>query len=134
MSRMNGKKTHTHTHTHTLLIGNYTNPTRSGTAMVPSYLWLLRIFRSHPGSRVLIISRCKFSTLTSRQLMVECYLLTLSATGGRIKELILSRIRIELTTPLGRRCRAIWTNNHWILLRLTLRSFYQLLLLSYSSH
>ena len=40
-------------------------------------LWSLRIFPSLPGSRLtFFLSRCKFSTLTTRQPMVEFYLLT----------------------------------------------------------
>ena len=47
------------------------------TSSLPSCLWSLRIFSSLPGSRLTIfLSRCKFSTLTTRQPMVEFYLLT----------------------------------------------------------
>ena len=47
------------------------------TSSLPSCLWSLRIFPSLPGSRLpLFLSRCKFSTLTTRQPMVEFYLLT----------------------------------------------------------
>ena len=41
---------------------------------LPSCLWSQRIFPSLPGSRLTIfLSRCKFSTLTTRQPMVEFY-------------------------------------------------------------
>ena len=44
------------------------------------------------------LSRCKFSTLTHRQLIISLtHVLTLSVTEASIKDLILSRI--ELTTP-----------------------------------
>ena len=44
---------------------------------LPSCLWSQRIFPSLPGSRLTIfLSRCKFSTLTTRQPMVVFYLLT----------------------------------------------------------
>ena len=47
------------------------------TSSLPSCLWSQRIFPSPPGSRLIIfLSRCKFSTLTTRQPMVEFYLLT----------------------------------------------------------
>ena len=47
------------------------------TSSLPSCLWSQRIFPSLPGSRLtFFLSRCKFSTLTTRQLMVEFYLLT----------------------------------------------------------
>ena len=47
------------------------------TSSLPSCLWSLRIFPSLPGSCLTIcLSRCKFSTLTTRQPMVEFYLLT----------------------------------------------------------
>ena len=47
------------------------------TSSLPSCLWSQRIFPSLPGSRLTIsLSRCKFSTLTTRQQMVEFYLLT----------------------------------------------------------
>ena len=46
------------------------------TATLPSCLWSLRIFPSFPGSRLtFFLSRCKFSTLTTRQPMVEFILL-----------------------------------------------------------
>ena len=42
------------------------------TSSLPSCLWSQRIFPSLPGSRLTIfLSRCKFSTLTTRQPMVE---------------------------------------------------------------
>ena len=42
------------------------------TSSLPSCLWSQRIFPSLPGSRLAIfLSRCKFSTLTTRQPMVE---------------------------------------------------------------
>ena len=45
------------------------------TSSLPSCLWSQRIFPSLPGSRLTIfLSRCKFSTLTTRQPMVEFYL------------------------------------------------------------
>ena len=47
------------------------------TSSLPSCLWSQRIFPSLPGSRLTIfLSRCKFSPLTTRQPMVEFYLLT----------------------------------------------------------
>ena len=47
------------------------------TSSLPSCLWSQRIFPSLPGSRLAIfLSRCKFSTLTTRQPMVKFYLLT----------------------------------------------------------
>ena len=49
------------------------------------------------------LSRCKFSSLTTRQPTVECYLLALSATDARIQNPALTRI--ELTTfALFSRC------------------------------
>ena len=54
---------------------------------LPSCLWSLRIFPSLPGSRLTIfLSRCKFSTLTTRQPMVEFYLLTFPRFPLRKKE------------------------------------------------
>ena len=42
------------------------------TSSLPSCLWSQRIFPSLPGSRpTIFLSRCKFSTLTTRQPMVE---------------------------------------------------------------
>ena len=42
------------------------------TSSLPSCLWSQRIFPSLPGSRLtFFLSRCKFSTLTTRQPMVE---------------------------------------------------------------
>ena len=47
------------------------------TSSLPSCLWSQRIFPSLSGSRLtMFLSRCKFSTLTTRQPMVEFYLLT----------------------------------------------------------
>ena len=49
------------------------------TSSLLSCLWSLRIFPSLPGSRLTIFSsRCKFSTLTTRQPMVKFYLLLTS--------------------------------------------------------
>ena len=46
------------------------------TSSLTSCLWSQRIFPSLPGSRLTIfLSRCKFSTLTTRQPMVDFYLL-----------------------------------------------------------
>ena len=54
---------------------------------LPSCLWSQRIFPSPPGSRFTIfLSRCKFSTLTTRQPMVEFYLLTFPRFPLRKKE------------------------------------------------
>ena len=54
---------------------------------LPSCLWSLRIFPSLPGSRLTIfLSRCKFSTLTTRQPMVGFYLLTFPRFPLRKKE------------------------------------------------
>ena len=57
------------------------------TSSLPSCLWSQRIFPSLPGSRLnFFLSRCKFSTLTTRQLMVEFYLLTFPRFPLRKKE------------------------------------------------
>ena len=57
------------------------------TSSLPSCPWSLRIFLSLPGSRLMIfLSRCKFSTLTTRQPMVEFYLLTFPRFPLRKKE------------------------------------------------
>ena len=57
------------------------------TSALPSCLWSQRIFPSLPGSRLTIfLSRCKFSTLTTRQPMVEFYLLTSPRFPLRKKE------------------------------------------------
>ena len=57
------------------------------TSSLPSCLWSQRVFPSLPGSRLTIfLSRCKFSTLTTRQPMVEFYLLTFPRFPLRKKE------------------------------------------------
>ena len=57
------------------------------TSSLPSCLWSQRIFPSLPGSRLTIfLSRCKFSTLTTCQPMVEFYLLTFPRFPLRKKE------------------------------------------------
>ena len=57
------------------------------TSSLPSCLWSQRIFPSLPGSRLTIfLSRCKFGTLTTRQPMVEFYLLTFPRFPLRKKE------------------------------------------------
>ena len=57
------------------------------TSSLPSCLWSQRIFPSLRGSRLTIfLSRCKFSTLTTRQPMVEFYLLTFPRFPLRKKE------------------------------------------------
>ena len=57
------------------------------TSSLPSCLWSQRIFPSLPGSRLTIfLSRCKFSTLPTRQPMVEFYLLTFPRFPLRKKE------------------------------------------------
>ena len=57
------------------------------TSSLPSCLWSQRIFPSLLGSRLTIfLSRCKFSTLTTRQPMVEFYLLTFPRFPLRKKE------------------------------------------------
>ena len=57
------------------------------TSSLPSCLWSQRIFPSLPGSRLTIfLSRCKFSTLTTSQPMVEFYLLTFPRFPLRKKE------------------------------------------------
>ena len=57
------------------------------TSSLPTCLWSQRIFPSLPGSRLTIfLSRCKFSTLTTRQPMVEFYLLTFPRFPLRKKE------------------------------------------------
>ena len=58
------------------------------TSSLPSCLWSQRmIFPFLPASRLtFFLSRCKFSTLTTRQLMVEFYLLTFPRFPLRKKE------------------------------------------------
>ena len=57
------------------------------TSSLPSCLWSQRIFPSLPGSRLTIfLSRCKFSTLTTHQPMVEFYSLTFPRFPLRKKE------------------------------------------------
>ena len=57
------------------------------TSSLPSCLWSQRIFPSLPGSRLtFFLSRCKFGTLTTRQPMVEFYLLTFPRFPLRKKE------------------------------------------------
>ena len=57
------------------------------TSSLPSCLWSQRIFPSLPGSRLTtFLSRCKFSTLITRQPMVEFYLLTFPRFPLRKKE------------------------------------------------
>ena len=57
------------------------------TSSLPCCLWSQRIFPSLPGSRLtFFLSRCKFSTLTTRQPMVEFYLLTYPRFPLRKKE------------------------------------------------
>ena len=57
------------------------------TSSLPSCLWSQRIFPSLPGSRLTIfLSRSKFSTLTTRQPMVDFYLLTFPRFPLRKKE------------------------------------------------
>ena len=57
------------------------------TSSLPSCLWSQRIFPSLPGSRLnFFLSRSKFSTLTTRQPMVEFYLLTFPRFPLRKKE------------------------------------------------
>ena len=57
------------------------------TSSLPSCLWSQTIFPSLPGSRLTIfLSRCKFSTLTTRQPMVEFHLLTFPRFPLRKKE------------------------------------------------
>ena len=57
------------------------------TSSLPSCLWSQRIFPSLPGSRLtFFLSRCKFSTLTTRQPMVKFYLLTFPRFPLRKKE------------------------------------------------
>ena len=54
---------------------------------LPSCLWSQRIFPSLPGSRLIFfLLRCKSSTLTTRQPMVEFYLLTFPCFPLRKKE------------------------------------------------
>ena len=74
---------------HLLFLFSFFNLTYSRwTSSLPSCLWTLRIFSSLPGSRLMIfLSRCKFSTLTTRQpMMVEFYLLTFPRFPLRKKE------------------------------------------------
>ena len=57
------------------------------TSSLPSCLWSQRIFPSLPGSRLtFFLSRCKFSTLTTRQPMVEFYLFAFPRFPLRKKE------------------------------------------------
>ena len=57
------------------------------TSSLPSRLWSLRIIPSLPGSRLtILLSRCKFSNLRTRQPMVEFYLLTFPRCPLRKKE------------------------------------------------
>ena len=57
------------------------------TSSLPSCPWSQMIFPSLPGSRLTtFLSRCKFSTLTTRQPMVEFYLLTFPRFPLRKKE------------------------------------------------
>ena len=57
------------------------------TSSLPSCLWSQRIFPSLPRSRLTIfLLRCKFSTLTTRQPMVEFFLLTFPCFPLRKKE------------------------------------------------
>ena len=57
------------------------------TSSLPSCLWSQRIFPSLPGSRLtFFLSRSKFSTLTTRQPMIEFYLLTFPRFPLRKKE------------------------------------------------
>ena len=53
---------------------------------LPSFLWLVRIFSSLPGSRLTNFYRDASSALTTRQPMVELYLLTFSRYPLRKKE------------------------------------------------
>ena len=82
------------THTHTTLYNSFFlffsfffHLTYSRwTSSLPSCLWSQRIFPSLPGSRLTIfLSRCKFSTLTTRQPTVEFYLLTFPRFPSRKK-------------------------------------------------
>ena len=69
------------------------------TSSLSSCLWSQRIFSSLPDSRLTIfLSRCKFSTLTTRQPMVEFYLLTFPRFPLRKKEHKSCSVRIKLTT------------------------------------
>ena len=82
---------YTHTHTHMILfflLFFFFHLTYSRwTSSLSSCLWSQRIFPSLPGSRLTIfLSRCKFSTLTTRQPMVEFYLLTFPRFPLRKKE------------------------------------------------
>ena len=57
------------------------------TSSLPSCLWSQRIFPSLPRfTPYIFLSRCKFSTLTTRQPMVEFYLLTFPRFPLRKKE------------------------------------------------
>ena len=76
------------------------------TSSLPSCLWSQRIFPSLPGSCLTIfLSRCKFSTLTSRQPMIEFYLLTFPRFPLR-KNTNPTLVRIELTTSVLAACAA----------------------------
>ena len=60
--------------------------TYSRWASLPSCLWSQRIFPSLRFTPYNVLSRCKFSTLTTRQLMVAFYLLTFPRFPLRKKE------------------------------------------------
>ena len=69
------------------------------TALLLSCLWSLRIFPSLPSSRLTIfLSRCKFSTLATRQPMVESTYSRSHAFRCERKNTNPTLVRIELTT------------------------------------
>ena len=71
------------------------------TSSLPSYLWSQRIFPSLPGSRLTIfLSRCKFSTLTTRQLMLNFTYSRFHAFRYERKNTNPTLVRIELTTSI----------------------------------
>ena len=85
------------------------------TSSLPSCLWSLRIFPSFPGSRLTtFLSRCKFSTLTTRQPMVEFYLLYYSL--NRVKRVWYRYIasREPPDVPTGLQLNRIYTQRHSI--------------------
>ena len=84
------------------------------TSSLPSCLWSQRIFPSHPGSRLpTFLSRCKFSTLTTRQPMVEFYLLRSHAFRYERKSTSPTLIRIELTTSALAGVQVTYQTTHW---------------------
>ena len=82
-----GKNVRTFRWEHRLFFSFFNVTYSRWTSSLPSCLWTLRIFPSLPGScPTIFLSRCKFSTLTTRQPMIEFYLLTFPRFPLRKKE------------------------------------------------